>query len=317
MAGADPDLVELPDGGLGDVVDERPVIGAFPRLDEPVEPVPQRAGGRGGAGLETHQHEGPVSPALVGHADDGDLRDPVVAQHRVLELDGGDQLAAGGDDVVDPVDHVEVAPRRDGAHVAGAEPSVDEPVGRLVPEVSGGDPRSADLEFAGGPPVVRLDSVAVYEARLDAGGEPALAEHLCASVGGRRVRVRAGERGDRAGFGEAVSLHDRDAVALDERVEQRLGHRGAADEDLAEVADLLGVRLEALEESLEGGGCGRHLVGSVGGEKSGDVCAGAHDLPRARPGGDDARAGHERRVGESPRHDVVHGDGGQDGVAAA
>ena len=235
----------------------------------------------------------------------------------MFEFDAGDQLAAGGDDVVGPVHHIEVAPGRDAGHVAGAQPPVDEPLRGVVAEIARRHPGAPELEFAHGPSVVRLDTVAVDDAGPDPGGEAALPENLRASVSCRGVRIGPGERGDRAGLGEAVRLDQRDAVSLHEGVEQRFRHSGSAHDDLAQVRQRLRMRLELTEELLECGGGGHEFVGAEGAEQFGEVRAGVEPFAGTRAGGGEPGAGHQRGVRQPPGHDVVHGHRGQDGVTAA
>ena len=65
-----------------------------------------------------------LPPALVGHADHGDLRDARVAREHVLDLERMDVLAARDDHVVDPAVDPEVAVLVEVAGVARAVPAV-------------------------------------------------------------------------------------------------------------------------------------------------------------------------------------------------
>src|SRR5690606_31251521 len=97
----------------------------------------------------------------------------------VLQVDRGDPLAAGLDDVLGAVNQGQVAVGGDLADVAGAQPAVVELVGVDLGAVGGvvgaGDPRAADLQLAEGLAVVGDDlALVVDQAGLDGGGEAAL-----------------------------------------------------------------------------------------------------------------------------------------------
>ena len=247
MPRADVLLVELAHRGAGDVVDECPVVRSFPHLHLALESLPEGPCGGCCARLEVDQDEGAAAPAWVGYADHGGLGDAFVADDGVFEFDGRDQFAPGGDDVVDPVHHVEVSTGGDRGHVSGAEPAVDEPFGGLVGEITGGDPRSAQLELADRHSVVGLDVVAVDHSCPDPGGEAPLPEQLGTPVRGGGVWVGPCERDDGARFREPVRLQDRHVMTFDERVEECFGDGGAAHDDLGEVTDGLRVGFEPSE----------------------------------------------------------------------
>ena len=89
-------------------------------------------GRRRGALAEDDGGQRALLPLLVGDADDRRLDDVGVAHQGVLEVDRGDPLAAGLDDVLGPVGERDVAQRVEGADVAGAQPAVVELLGHLA-----------------------------------------------------------------------------------------------------------------------------------------------------------------------------------------
>src|SRR3984885_13301222 len=118
---------------------------------------------------------GPLAPLVVGHADDGGLADVRVGHQRVLQLHGGDPLAAGLDHVLGPVGQRDEAERVDGADVAGAQPAVVELAGIVVLVIAAGDPGTADLDLADGHAVVGQHGAFVADqAALDLAHEAAL-----------------------------------------------------------------------------------------------------------------------------------------------
>ena len=68
-------------------------------------------------------------------ADDRRLGDVGVLVERSLDLGGVDVLAAADDDVLQPVDHVQVAVVVEPAEIAGVEPAVGEGLGGLLRQV--------------------------------------------------------------------------------------------------------------------------------------------------------------------------------------
>ena len=88
-------------------------------------------------GLSSTKAQG-VSPRGIGHRDHGHGGHRGVAVERVLDLDAGDVLAAGDDDVLAAVLDADVAVGRHHAQVAGVEPAAGEGVfgGALVLQVA-------------------------------------------------------------------------------------------------------------------------------------------------------------------------------------
>src|SRR3954453_286496 len=117
------ELLDLPGGGAGQLVTELDPLGDLVPGD--LAPAVRDDLLRGDLpALRAHDERGDqLAPLVVGDADDGDLRDGRVAEHGVLDLDGGDVLAAGDDHVLLAVGDREVAALVDRAAVAGVEPA--------------------------------------------------------------------------------------------------------------------------------------------------------------------------------------------------
>src|SRR5215467_3114156 len=87
---------------------------------------------RGGLGtlVERDERLRPLSPARVGHSDDGAFEHGGVGGDRLLDLDARDVLAAGDDDVLAPVTQLDVAVGMPHGEVAGVEPAPGECLAR-------------------------------------------------------------------------------------------------------------------------------------------------------------------------------------------
>ena len=118
-------LGELAHGGLRDLLHERPLIRQLPPRYLVFEKLPQLGGGD--LAVQDHAREWPLPPPLVGHADHRRLDDRGMGYQEVLQLHGGDPLAARLDDVLGPVGQRHVSGVQP-AHVAGTQPAVVEPV---------------------------------------------------------------------------------------------------------------------------------------------------------------------------------------------
>ena len=155
----------------------------------------------------------------------------------VLQLDRGDPLAAGLDDVLGPVGEGDEAVGRQGADVAGTQPAVAElaRVGLLVAEVGGGHPGAAHLQLAdrlavrGQHLLGRPDDPCGHTGRHPALGVP-VPPGLLALGAGRR----AGHRAQRRRLGHPPGVDDVDVVAVLERPHQRRRARRTAHHDLAQ-----------------------------------------------------------------------------------
>src|SRR5215218_9390542 len=123
---ADDLLVELADGGAGDGLDEGPGVGELPLGELGGEVVAQGVEVGGGTLAEDDGGEGTLVPLLVGDGDDGGLEDVGVGHQVVLEVDRGDPLTTGLDDVLGPVGQRDEALAVESADVAGAQPAVSE-----------------------------------------------------------------------------------------------------------------------------------------------------------------------------------------------
>jgi hypothetical protein len=79
-----------------------------------------------------------LAPEVVGHRDHGAFQHRRMGDDRLLDLDAGDVLAAGVDDVLPAVAQLDVTVRMPDGEVAGVEPAAVEDLarGRLVLEVA-------------------------------------------------------------------------------------------------------------------------------------------------------------------------------------
>src|SRR5439155_9719096 len=162
------------------------------------------------------------------HADDGGARHPGVTQQAVLDLTGGEVLAAGDDHVVGAALHEEVALLVDRADVAGDEPAVGIDTA-VDTDVLAGDlwAPDADAAFLAGRYQI---AVLVDDLDLDARQRPAHRRQPDAVAGhGRAVVLRAEQSDGRARLREAVGV---DEAGVREELERPLqhghGHAGAA-----------------------------------------------------------------------------------------
>ena len=98
----------------------RDLEGRQPGTDVPAKLV---AGGRLPL-LQGDPGHRPLAPLVVRHGDDRCLQHRGVAGQRRLDLDGGDVLSPGDDDVLGPVADLEISVRVQDAEVPGAQPAV-------------------------------------------------------------------------------------------------------------------------------------------------------------------------------------------------
>src|SRR5262249_49260671 len=152
---ADHLLVELAHARLGYRFEEGPPFRYLPPGDPLGEEVPQLCLCRRLSLPEYDCRKWTLAPAVVGYPHHGGFESRRVCHEVVLQLDRGDPLATGLDDVLGPVGERDVPVAGQRAHVAGTQPAVVElgRVGRLVAEVRGGNPGSAHFELADGLPV--------------------------------------------------------------------------------------------------------------------------------------------------------------------
>ena len=224
-------------------------------VSNPGSASPFRAVGLGRAVSPGGQHDDRVhglAPPLVGDADDRDVGDGgVPGQHR-LHLGRVDVLAAGDNQVAEPVDDRQVAVGADGADVAGAVEAVggQRPGGGLRVVPVAGQRRGA----------AHLDLAALPQPNLPAQRRPSRGTQAPA----RRVVVLRRQRGDRqrAGLAARVVLPE-PAAEHGHRPLQQVGpdRRGAVD-DLGQVGQVgrLGARAHLLRHRVDQGG---HQLGEL------------------------------------------------------
>ena len=169
-----------------------------------------------------------VSPHFsLGHADHRDLGDGRVREEHVLDLDRGDVLAAGDDDVLLAVADREVAVVADHAAVAGVEPAVDE---RLLasPRAAPSSPRGSRWSA---PAPRRLGRRCCR--RTPIAGAPARTSLARALLGRQVVPLGAAavDGQQRRGLGEAVDLDELPAELLLDPHDGLRRRRRAGDDD--------------------------------------------------------------------------------------
>ena len=200
-------FVELPDAGLGDLLDERPPLRHLPVRDLPSRKAAQLLRRRRrtppsctttvASGRSPHRSSGTPTTAASMHLG--------VRHEGVLEVDRADPLAAGLDDVLGPVGQREEAVRRQRADVAGPQPAVVE-LGRLgasasVPSVVVATRRSMgpDLQLADALAVPRLLSPSGPTSRASTPARPALGVAVAPVLLGGLARPARGTAGSPAG----------------------------------------------------------------------------------------------------------------------
>ena len=123
MLGAENLLVELPDARLRYGRHERPAFGYPPFRDslgkELLDVVDECLVGLDALADDEARHR-PLIPFRVGHTDHGGLEDRRVSHDHVLEVNRGNPLATGFDDVLRAVGDAEVTEFVKGAHVTGS-----------------------------------------------------------------------------------------------------------------------------------------------------------------------------------------------------
>src|ERR1700741_4174537 len=141
-------LRELAGRGMRQLVYEHDVVGHPPFRDlalvEPEQLVPRDLL----PGLLHRDHDRPLVPFRVAHADHRRLGDRRVRDGDVLQIDRADPFAARLDHVLRAVGDLDVALRGDGAHVAGREPSPVHGIPARALDVALDHPRPAHLQVA-------------------------------------------------------------------------------------------------------------------------------------------------------------------------
>src|SRR5687767_1128799 len=162
-------LGQLAGRGMRQLGNEHHVVGHPPLGDlalvEAQQLVPRNILAR----LLHRDHDRPLVPLGMVHADHRGLGDRRVLDRDVLQVDGADPLAAGLDHVLRAVGDLDVAVGIDGAHVAGRKPAVLQWIAALALEVTLDHPGPAHLQIAEGFPVPgQLAAVLVDDAQVDA-----------------------------------------------------------------------------------------------------------------------------------------------------
>src|SRR5574340_571031 len=90
------------------------------------------------AGAQGYEGDRSFAPLLARRCDDRGLEHGRMADQRRLDLDGGDVLTAGDDDILAAIADLDVAVRMHHADIAGSEPAVrDRTCGRVRVPVCG------------------------------------------------------------------------------------------------------------------------------------------------------------------------------------
>ena len=200
-------------------------VGEEARAARRASPTRPRAARRRRAGARPTSRRG--SPTTAASSDVG------VGHQRVLQVDRGDPLAAGLDDVLGAVGQREEAVPVEGADVTGAQPAVAEllRVGVVVLVVAGGDPRAAHLELADRLAVARAAPGRRRRrcgASTPASSRPWLRGSAQSSSLSRRPRPGAARRRDRRGLGHAPRLEILTPCRSRSACISAGGHRGPA-----------------------------------------------------------------------------------------
>src|SRR6266540_1883994 len=97
------EFLDLAGRGLGQLLDELDPVGGLVVGDDAADVLDELVLSDLGVLLEDHERLGPLAPAVVRHADHGGLQHGRVADHGLLDLDGGNVLAARDDHVLGPI----------------------------------------------------------------------------------------------------------------------------------------------------------------------------------------------------------------------
>ena len=192
---------------------------------------------RCGAGLRHHVRHADLAHALVGHADDGDLRDRRVRQHDVLDLGRVAVEPAHDEHVLDAVGDAQVAALVHHADVAGVQPAVGVDRfggGGWIIEVAFHHVVAAHHDFAG-LAAWHLGAGLVDAAHFDVGDRPS------GGVGDGLGIILGAAHGDHArGFGEPVAGDDRlDVQFVAHAVDQLDRNDGGAGDHQAQAREIV------------------------------------------------------------------------------
>src|SRR6185437_5491976 len=300
-------LGELADAGLGHLGDERPALGQLPAGHALGQEAAQLVGTHGSV---LGQHDGgqrPLAPFVVGYSDDGGLADVRVGHQRVLQLHGGDPLAAGLDHVLGPVGQGDVAEGVYGADIAGAQPAVVELAGIVVLVVAAGDPGAADLDLADGYAVIGQHGALVAdEAALDLAHEAALGVAVAPGLVVGQPGGRVGDAAQGGGLGHAPGLDDGHAELLLVGLDQGVRHGRPAAGHQAQRGQVAAVGPNVLEQAVPDGGHGARQRGPLGLDHGGQRRGLEEPVGHEQLG-----SGHDGGVGQAPGVGVEHGHHGQ------
>ena len=119
----------------------------------PRHPLRQFAGFRRRTSLQHDTRDDDFAPAVVGHAEDGGIRNLLATHQHLFHLQRIDVLATRLDEVLLAIDHPDPPPGLPFEQVAGVMPRVAQRIGgrlRVIP-VAKHDGAAADAEFADAP----------------------------------------------------------------------------------------------------------------------------------------------------------------------
>ena len=309
MLGAENLLVELSDARLGHGVHERPAFRNPPFRDalrqELLDVVDECIVGLDAFSDDEARHR-PLVPFRVRHADHGRFENVRMGHDDVLEVDRGDPLAAGLDDVLRAVGDAEVAEFVEGAHVAGSQPPVAELLRCFVQVIGPGDPRTADFDLADrlavGAGHDRIaDGILGDDPELDTGQDAPGEIVVIHGVRGIGVLVGFRQRAEGGGLGHAPPLHDLEAVLVEEALHEHARHCRSARGDASQRREVDGCALAVVPDVVPDGG-----------DSHGDRRARLLDERRKRSGleelgrEDEVGTGEEAGVRRAPGVGVEH-----------
>src|SRR5438034_10000272 len=162
-------LEELPRRRVRQLLDEDDVVG-HPPLRHLARVEPEQVLARDArARLPDRDHEGPLVPFRVAHADDRGFSDRWMRHGDVLQVDRADPFAARLDHVLRAIGNLHVAFRVDRSDVARGKPSVAQGAAARALEVFLEYPGAAHQQIAEGLAVARqLLALAVDDLHFDA-----------------------------------------------------------------------------------------------------------------------------------------------------
>jgi hypothetical protein len=242
-------------------------------------------------------------PAFVGHGDHCGLKNGRVGHQRAFEVHRTDPLPAGLDDVLGAVAdrHESFAVHR--ADVAGAQPSVVEPLGGVDAEIRTGNPGTPDLELADGLSIARKDRPVVgRNAYFDTGDDATGLDAIVNLRVRRRTVRRYRHRGQGTGLSHPPTLDHVDAESIAECFDHHARHGRATGDDAPKAREIsAGIALRDAEHVVPNG---RDAEGDGGSQLLNHLDD--RFTLQEHLGHDQLGSGEERRVGRSPGVDVKH-----------